>query len=760
MRLTASTSLQSVRERLGVGDAETLRESEKRRRYLQTYARLLTPTRPAVRFSGDLQTATTDHSGDAPEITVTTRAFGQPATDFRRRVFDLAIQEALVVHEIGHLRYTDSNGFRDLLAQAEPERRRLFSRVWNTLEDGAIERQLRHRYAVAPELEVLNANLFQAGRPGHEPSGAGTRRLSLFHAVICGLADMAVYDSGRFRRLRADDVGVLRMASVRDQRVLEEFVPTMRETVQTVLTEPDPAARNEHIWSFWQAFVDTLDASAVSGAGASELARLLDDDGTVRTGRNGRAATRRMTDAAVLPEDGAGAPLPGKPDDTAGEFSADTRLARDLARDTAAAELDRQIETVLDDKDGSTADSGTEVTGEDDERGREGAGGDADAPLAADRSGSGRTGRDGSTADALLNAQSHPGAGRLLEGQRDDEATGASTGTQGESGVASDPGAETGGSGDTAVPETPGEGDRAKAGDHPVADALRRRYNEELAAEASELDRAEARLDELEAYVRALDATEGEDTALQVVTGTDAGRNSAERWSDVRRGAKRLAKRFRSRLRAQRRDVERSRRRRGSLDRSRLVAASRGRSDVFTQTEDGTDRQYTCAVVLDRSGSMRDGAVTAAEQGALTAAVALETVGVDVTVFDLHDSTVRLIKTTAEAARETRGRVLTRQAGGGTPLAQALALSRTRFEDAENPFVLVVTDGLPDDEAAYTAQLDACTMPVLGVYLTDPDRPEERLIETDRSYFHQLAIVEDWGALDRQLQGLAGQVLF
>lgn len=742
MQLTASTSLQSVRERLGVGDAETLRESEKRRRYLQTYARLLTSTRPSVRFSEELRTATTDDSADTPEITVTTRPFAQPATDFRRRVFDLAVQEALVVHEVGHLRYTDSDDFRALLERVDPARRRLFSRVWNTLEDGAIERQLRHRYAVAPELEVLNANLFQTEAVGHTPSEGSVRRLSLFHAVICGLADMAIYDSGRFRRLRADD-GVLQMASVRDRRVLQEFVPTMRETVETVLTEPDPAARNRQIWSFWEAVVETLDTATVSGAGASELARLLDDDGTVRTRQDESMASGQTTDAAILHEEGAGAPLPGKPDDTTSRFDTETRLARDLGRETVTDELDRQLESVLGDETDSapTADDETDGrnTAETETSGRE-------------QSPTRETDPDTSTAAALLNAQSHPGAGAFVghsreQGADSEEASGSASGLG--------PGAGTA----EAALEQSGGDERVDA-DGSIAAALRRHYTGELSAETSELDRAKTRLDELKSYVKALETVEIDDATLQVVTESAGREESTARWSTIQRDAKRLARRFRNRLQEQRRSVERSQQRRGSLDRSRLISASRGNPDVFTQTEDGPEREYTCLVVLDRSASMSGDAVVAAERGALTTAAALEMVGVNVTLFDLYDSTVRLVKTVAETAQETRDRLLTRQTGGGTPLASALALARSRFGGAENPFVLVVTDGRPDDETSYLAQLDASGMPVLGVYLKEAAGPEGRAVETDRSYFHQLAVVENWDAINQRLRGLAGRVLF
>lgn len=731
MRLTASTSLQSVRERLGVGDAETLRESEKRRRHLQKYVRLLSTSRPRVRFSPDIRTATTDHDGDRHEITVTTRAFDQPATEFRRRAFDLAVQEALVVHEMGHLRYTDIDGFHDLLATVDPERRRMFSRVWNTLEDGAIERQLRRRYAVATELEVLNANLFEPGPFGRKTTDGDDRRFSFFHAVVCGLADMAIYDSGRFRALQDDATG-LRMASLRDRRVLESFVPTMQEAVAEVVTEPAPTARNERILTFWRSLVAAMDDSTVSGTGASELADLVDADGTVRVGQTGRQpADRRATDAATLPENGAGAPLPGKPDDTAGGFGQHVRPARDLARESVRQEVGRQITSATGgDTDGTAGHERTATPADTGDSGGDDAGASPGEGTPAD-------GFDAATTDDWLDAQSHPGTGQLPgqshAGAADAESDGNPT-------------------------PTPTEAEAGSEGGE-LATAFRERYNEELATEVTELEEAQARLDALEAYVRALDAAGAEGLSLDVVTAADDD-GDTERWRTVRRDGTSLARRFRNRLREQQRDVKHRRQRRGTLDRSRLVAASRGQPDVFTQVQEGEDKRYTCVVVLDRSGSMNDGAVDAAETGALTAAFALESVGVAVTILDLHDSTVRLVKTGTENVRETRNRILTGRAGGGTPLSDALSLARARFIDAENPFVLVVTDGLPDDETAYTAELDAVSFPVLGVYLTRPEGTDTRPVESDRTYFHRLAVVTDWSTVDQRLQRLAARVLF
>ncbi|ERH14022.1 MAG: hypothetical protein J07HB67_00276, partial [halophilic archaeon J07HB67] len=396
MELTASTTPQAIRERFGVGEDELLRESERRRRYLQTYARLLTTVRPTVRFSADLRTAVTDH-GDAPEITVTTRGFDQPVTALRRPVFDLAIQEALVIHEIGHLRYTDIEGFQKSLAAVDPDRRRSFARIWNTLEDGAVERQLRARYAVATELDVLNANLL------HTPSG-NTRRLGLLEAVLCAIADTAVYDSGRLRRLRGGDRS-LRMASLRAKRAFERLLPSLRETVRAVLTEPDPNARNERIWSFWTTFRAAGDETESEG---SALGRLLDADGVVRVGDRPHETEPAPTDGVDSADERA---VFGKPDDTTGGFGQRVRSASDLDRATVTRSVERQVQTVA-----GGDDVGTEAAGDtdtDDDRtdvtgGRAGAVGDQTGEGDDTRS----TDRHQTDTTADEQPVSYPGAGR------------------------------------------------------------------------------------------------------------------------------------------------------------------------------------------------------------------------------------------------------------------------------------------------------------------------------------------------------------
>ncbi len=734
MELTASTPPQAIRERFGVGEDERLRESEKRRRYLQTYARLLTTARPTIQFSDELRTAVTDYE-DKPEITVTTRAFNQPATELRRPVFDLAVQEALVIHEIGHLRYTDINGFQDSLETVEADRRRAFARVWNTLEDGAVERQLRHRYAVATELDVLNANLLHT-----DPQE--TRRLGLFDAVLCAIGDAAIYDSGRLRRLRDNDDRTLRMCSLRDKNTFERLLPTLRETIKTVLTEPDPTVRNDRIWSFWTTLRTAVDEAEASPEG-SELARLLDADGVVRTDDGPQQTRLRGVD-----DSRAGF---GKPDDTAGRFGRETKSASDLNRTSVVRSVTRQVRTVVGDGVGrvDTDDPGRRTDTVDAEQADTTDGdhtditvdGPADTGSSDDRQSSVGGENLGMSGDETR--ASYPGVGHPGRSTPEDE-TGPST--------------DTGRKESTHGREEMHSGENTHSGETETdateqwTTAVEEAYAEELAAEATELDGATAQLAALDEYVRALD-TADLDIPIRVAT------DSVDDRRQVQPAATRLARRLERQLQQRRRDTEHTRRRRGDFDRSRLVAAVRGQSDVFTRIEPGEDKQYTCVIVVDRSASMDGDAVTAAETGTLTLATALESVGVSVAILDIYESTVRLVKTVAETTETAHARVATGQTGGGTPLATALSVVRARFDGAANPFAIVVTDGRPDDTAAYTTTLDAVTFPVLGVYLT-ADAGPARPVKTDRPYFHQLAVVEEWSSLNRRLRRLTERVLF
>jgi Mg-chelatase subunit ChlD len=263
-RLTPSVDIASILERIGVGKDEELRRSSRRRRYLEKLSRVITPQRPSVSLDPNITTACVNQRGNEPVVTITSNEFEQDSTSLSRDVYDMTVQEALLVHEVGHILYTDSEAFQRTLSRVELGRKNAYKRIWNSLEDGAIEEQLRRKFSVTDELHVLNSNLMAdkaAVDDAVEPYETPSQDLDLFKAVSLALLDLAVYDSGRLARLRdADDTG-LTFATEADAELFEGLLPKTKAVVSDVLTEPDPLVRTERIYDFWVELSDALDES-------------------------------------------------------------------------------------------------------------------------------------------------------------------------------------------------------------------------------------------------------------------------------------------------------------------------------------------------------------------------------------------------------------------------------------------------------------------------------------------------------------------
>lgn len=253
-QITSSVDTSAILERIGVGRNEELRQSNRRRRYLEKLSRVITPRRPTVDLDGSVPTAHVNQHDDEPSIAITTREFDQTHTELSRDVFDMTVQEALLVHEIGHVLYTDSEAFQRTLSRVNLRYKGAYKRLWNSLEDGAIEEQLRQKFNVADELHVLNANLM-ADKAASEMSGEtpeiGSQEVDLYGAVSIAVLDLAVFDSGRFARLRDENDDSLTVRSEKEAELLEELLPIMKNAIGEVLTEPDPIERTEIIYEFW-----------------------------------------------------------------------------------------------------------------------------------------------------------------------------------------------------------------------------------------------------------------------------------------------------------------------------------------------------------------------------------------------------------------------------------------------------------------------------------------------------------------------------
>lgn len=267
-RIASSVDTASILERIGVGRNEELRQSNRRRRYLEKLSRVITPRRPSVDLDESVPTAHVNQHDGEPSIAITTREFEQTHSTLSRDVFDMTIQEALLVHEVGHILYTDSEAFQRTLSRVDLRYKGAYKRLWNSLEDGAIEEQLRQKFSVSDELHILNANLMvdkAASDVDGDTSEIDSQEVDLFGAVSIAVLDLAVFDSGRLARLRDESDGSLTIRSEVEVELFEELLPITESVVGDVLTEPDPIERTEIIYDFWVEVRNRLDDAEEEG---------------------------------------------------------------------------------------------------------------------------------------------------------------------------------------------------------------------------------------------------------------------------------------------------------------------------------------------------------------------------------------------------------------------------------------------------------------------------------------------------------------
>lgn len=688
MKIESGVSVRDIKQRIGVGQDEELRESEKRRAYLQKFARIITTERPSLRFAPNFPTAAVNQEQDHPRIMMTTREFNQPVTDLSRRVFDMMMQEALTVHELGHILYTNHGSFKSYLGKVDMEKKSMFKAIWNTLEDGAIERQLRERFNVEDELYVLNANLMTKDEFGHEID-ENTQRFSLFQAVKLGLSDMAVYDSGEFKKLRDASNGEVKMASAKDEKILENLIPEMKSVSQDVLTEPSSEARNQRIYDFWDNHLEpALDNSDVSGQSQSNLDNLISEDGSI-----GGGGGQSQSGGEDGEQDESAQPVSGKPDDTESDVGDDSEDASSLGYDENQEAVEAVVEVAAGD--------GSEEQEEMAEEEQVGGGGDGD--------------EDGDE-----------------EGDSEGDESGQSGG----------------------LDEGEVEAERQEA----------------LAAEAQELDGGEARMEEVEEFLQVIEEADADAEGGSGAGGgwrglsmdvPEGGEHSEDRWSSAKTEAKKLKRILRNRLRENQRTKTKRNQRRGSFDRRNIVNAARGSPRVFQRDEESNEKEYDCIIVLDRSGSMSGHNIEQAEVavGALTNA--LHDVGVNTSVIGMHRNEAQLELAFGEEPELERGNLASGLAGGGTPLSKAIHLARRRVEDQDtNPFMIVVTDGRPNNQEKYLEELDKATFPVLGVITTSQHAVEGGRHEEESQFYHRHVLVTGEDELSDSLLNLAQEVMF
>jgi len=237
--------------------------------------------------------------------------------------------------------------------------------------------------------------------------------------------------------------------------------------------------------------------------------------------------------------------------------------------------------------------------------------------------------------------------------------------------------------------------------------------------------------DELEEIIESLAGGEGTDEIFI----PDDGEVNATRKREAQRYGKRCAKIFRTRLQKLQKDKELRGKRRGDFDTRRLMQADRGSPKVFKQTKEGDEKDYSCMIVCDRSGSMSS-RMEDVELATGAVAYGLESVGVDTSILDTYQSKTSLAKPFGSSVEDFERKLFAGRIGGGTPLQHTVSFARQRMKRGQGqyPLMVIITDGGVSSRGMQTFkdEIRDANFPVLGLYLTDY-KQEDQLKLYDRA---------------------------
>lgn len=748
------------------------RTTSHRQHRLQRNARRLTKSWAlTLAVDPSHRTAHINMDGDTPHIVISGRTFPQPVTDYDPDTWDWLCQRVLTAHESGHDRYTDHDDFTTRLDDVPTQYKAVAKHVWNALEDGAIERQLRKRWPnfSTPFLH-FRANLFAATDPGRPADDGTGRHLTLADALVTACLDHTTFDSGTTRRLLDPADDSYQFASDEDrQRFLRLFL-ALTDTVDDVLTEPDAVARNARIFDFIDRILDVLPEA--DDAGADEMADAdtgpggMPDDTANRTsaGTDDAGELDGDFDAAVgSNSDGddteAGAEKTTDDGDTTGggeatDQSESDRLDGDTEADSPGGETGDSNDAEPDtEAEGDATDATDSDTPADEETAEKpGRGHDKDIshdpPDGADR------GQEESTpADSDPTDDTETAPDDTTEGAADNPETAQSDDDDTDSPA-------TGEHGDTTPSRALGSIDDIETDDD-LQDELAADLDREQQAARPEQDQhdadTDALADELNALADAL--TSGSEdlelTSLSYIDDATMGGNPTV-WDD----ADQMATRVKHLLPLEdetETDTTRHQRR-GYIDSAAVHRIATGDDHIHTQRTRPDKPDINIILVLDRSTSMSGDTVQTAETALLSFALALEAHDVNVMVVELYKNRVRVASAFADRLDQRRAALTHGNTAGTTPLSDALILARERLHLEREGLnrLIVVTDGEPNDDDRYEDALDQCGFPVTGINI----RPDGDDNATGTEYYHRsVAAAPDGSDLQQSLLHIARELL-
>ena len=202
---------------------------------------------------------------------------------------------------------------------------------------------------------------------------------------------------------------------------------------------------------------------------------------------------------------------------------------------------------------------------------------------------------------------------------------------------------------------------------------------------------------------------------------------SPREWAAIEDGADRVADTLDMYLRLDRRKSVRRGLSAGAYDTRAGHRLTIGDSRVCKSRTLGNEKQYALVLILDRSGSMRQGSppkIEVATRALTRFALAAENLGIRVAIIDFIHREARLVKPFSVETRHVQASLLDTSCGGGTPLADALGLARELIEiQRDEPLIITVTDDQPADTDAVIEQIRRSHAPVCSLTIATDYEP-------------------------------------
>lgn len=237
-------------------------------------------------------------NGGQPTLTLSGATVAQPITEYAPREWDLLIQKARSIHEVGHLNFSDHADFNDRISAVADIDRAVAAHIWNAFEDGAIETQIRGRWPnYGTMLTHVRANFAASDPPGIYDTASGGFVFPLAHAIVSAIQDITVFESGVSERLLEPAAEAYHFASESDRELFEtELAEHLRTTIAAIMTEPTARSRNQLVFDFLEVAMPVLgkataDGRAQMAARTGNFWGMPDDAHLGESGRARRDAT-------------------------------------------------------------------------------------------------------------------------------------------------------------------------------------------------------------------------------------------------------------------------------------------------------------------------------------------------------------------------------------------------------------------------------------------------------------------------------------